>query len=174
MKLTSTRMNGVSTWSLWPSHAPYPSASSRRSRSSSGVNDSYQAIDLSMSATGRAMCVQRIDGGCTAYLSATSLTGPPLRDDRLRPTLGPQDQRVAPQIEERAVEAVELGPVVVAPQLCRPEADGGFQDPLVVVVVGNEDPDSGGTPGTAELAGIGAGSVGVRPGVGHVVDPHVQ
>src|SRR4051812_41638349 len=173
MKLTSTRMNGVSTWSLWPSHAPYPSASSRRSRSSSGVNDSYQAIDLSMSATGRAMCVQRIDGGWMAYLSTTSLTGPPLRDDRIRPALGPQDQRVAPRIEERAVEPVELGPVVLAPELGRPEPHGRVEDPLVVVVVGHEDPDPRGAAVAAELAWIGARRVRMRPGVGHVVDAHV-
>ena len=68
---------------------------------------------------GRAMCVQRIDGGCTAYLSATSLTGPALRYNGIGATLGPQDQRVAPRVQERTVEPVELGPVVVAPQLGR-------------------------------------------------------
>src|SRR3954452_23947661 len=146
MKLTSTRMNGLSTWSRWPSQAPYPSASSRRSSNSSGVNRSYHAMVLSMSTTGKAMCVHRIDGGWTAYLSATSLTCPPLRNDRIRSALGPQDQGVAPRILERAVEAVELGPVVTAPQLCCAEAHRGVEDPLVAVVVGHEDPDASRSP----------------------------
>src|SRR4051794_9555027 len=95
---------------------------------------------LSMSATGRAMCVHRIEGGWTAYLSATSLTGPPFRYDGVRAPFVPQPQGVAPRIDERVVEAVELGPVVLAPQLGGAEPHGGLEDPFVTVVVGDEDP----------------------------------
>ena len=78
MKLTSTRMNGLSPWSGWPSQAPWPSASSRRSSSSSGVNVSYHSMERSMSEHGRAMWVQRAEPGRRRRVS--SLTGVSLRD----------------------------------------------------------------------------------------------
>src|SRR3954449_7673014 len=129
---------------------------------------------LSMSTTGKAMCVQRIDGGCTAYLSATSLTCPPLRNDRIRSALGPQDQGVAPRILERAVETVELGPVVTAPQLSCTEAHRGVEDALVAVVVGHEDPDASRSPRGARSPRLHSPGIGVRPRIGDVVDAHVQ
>src|SRR3954447_19695245 len=99
---------------------------------------------LSMSTTGRAMCVHRIDGGCTAYLSVTSLTCPPLRNDGIGPALGPQNESVPPRILEGAVEAVELRPVVTAPQFGGAEAHRRVQDAFVAVVVRHEDPDASG------------------------------
>src|ERR671910_579084 len=77
----STRTNGLSGESDWPSHAPYPKASDRRSSSSSGVNSLYHLIEASMSLTRSAMCVQRGVGGWTSY--TCSLTGPPLGDLRV-------------------------------------------------------------------------------------------
>src|SRR5215210_2131384 len=137
----STRMNGLSGESDWPSHAPWPNASERRSSSSSGVYSLYQAIDASMSLTRSAMCVQRGVGGCSAYIC--SLTGPPLGDLRVVAALRPQDQRVAPRILEGVVETVELFPVVVAPQLLRAEVHGAVEDRVGVVVVADEDPHTG-------------------------------
>src|SRR3954453_6499315 len=129
---------------------------------------------LSMSTTGRAMCVHRIDGGCTAYLSVTSLTCPSLRNDGIGTALGPQDESVSPRVLECAVEAVELGPVVTTPQFRCAEAHRCVQDALVAVVVRHEDPHASGAARRARCPRFDARGIRVRTGVRDVVDAHVQ
>src|SRR4051812_14807657 len=129
---------------------------------------------LSMSTTGRAMCVHRIDGGCTAYLSVTSLTCPPLGNDWIGPALCPQNERVAPRVPERTVEGGHPGPDVTAPQFGCAEAHRRVEDSLVTVVVGHQDPHPRGATRRAGCPRFDAGGIGVWPGIGHVVDAHVQ
>src|SRR5665213_1367899 len=73
--MTSTRTNGCSIWPAWPSHALFPMASSNRSTTTSGVNFSYQATDLSMSQDGRATWVHR---GLVSWLNVVHSCGNPL------------------------------------------------------------------------------------------------
>src|SRR5918995_661389 len=140
----STRTNGLSGESDWPSHAPYPKASDRRSSSSSGVNSLYHLIEASMSLTRSAMCVQRGVGGWTSY--TCSLTGPPLGDLRVVAALGPQHERVAPRV----------------------------LDGVGILVVADEDPDANRVARVRDVARVGAVRIGMRPGVGDVEDAHVQ
>ena len=76
----STRMNGLSGESGWPSQAPCPNSSERRSSSTSGVIRWYQSIEASMSPTRSATCVQRGSGGRIEWVG--SGTAPTLRASR--------------------------------------------------------------------------------------------
>src|SRR5258706_15719686 len=85
--------------------------------------------------------------------------------------LGPEDNLGAPRIDERAAEAVELAPVVVAPKNLGAEFVGGVEDAVLIVVVADEHVDA-----YAPTGGERRVAVALRMGtaVDDVVDPHVE
>src|SRR5690242_879903 len=107
-----------------------------------------------MSFTRNAMCVQRGVGGWSAY--TCSLTGPALRNLRVVAALGPQDERVAPRVLEGGVEAVELFPVVVAPELGGAVGHRPVHDRVGAVVVADEHPHAHGVALVRDVAWLDA------------------
>src|SRR5687768_5453912 len=103
-------------------------------------------MEASMSLAGSAMCVHRAPRGpleCATSLmvparvdcagragSAMVLSAPGevFGDLRVVAGLGPEDDLAAPRIAERAAVAVELAPVVVAPEDGGAELLGGGED----------------------------------------------
>src|SRR5689334_935976 len=105
-----------------------------------------------MSCTGSAMCVHRAPRGpvrCSTWLFAahsgccqSSATGEPFGNRRIAAGLAPQDDLGAPRVDECTAVAVELAPVVIAPQFGRTSCGRRLEDAILGVVVGDEDVDA--------------------------------
>src|SRR5678815_1850577 len=109
------------------------------------------------------------DGCC----HVSSATGEPFWNRWIVAGLAPQDDLGAPWVDEGTTEAVELAPVVIAPQNGGAARLGSFEDAVLVVVVGDQDVHAGTATAGQVGVGIARGPLGVRAAVGHVVDPHV-
>ena len=133
-----------------------------------------------MSATRRAMCVhvgvrrpQLVQRGVVVRDERHSLVVPS-GITGLSPPLHPEHQRVAPRVDERGVEPVELGPVVVAPEdlgaadSASPRIRSIESSSLTRIHVRAVRPT-----GTTSRGSTPAG-VGMRPRVRGVEDAHVQ
>src|SRR5579863_2132913 len=72
------------------------------------------------------------------------------------------------------VEAVEFLPIVIAPKLCGAPRQRPRHDVLVRLVVSHQNPDPSLASVRGKRAGLDAGRVWMRPGVGGVEDPQMQ
>ena len=117
------------------------------------------------------MWVQRTEPGRSDRLVTHGVS---LRDDGVGATLGPQHDGGAPRVLEGAVEAVELGPVVVPPEHLGAVLLGTVEDRVLVSSSPTRIHTRTPTTVAGEVARLDPGRVGMGPAVGDVGEADVE